>query len=84
VERVSATGPSPAICPRRGAPAQPEIVARLRASTRARPVVEGFIAGMHRSPFTVSAWSSPEHRPTCRAIRSEHGLESVGAQRRYL
>ena len=42
----------------------PEIVARLaHLDVRARLVVEGFIAGMHRSPFHGFSVEFAEHRP---------------------
>ena len=42
----------------------PEVVARLaHLDVRARVVVEGFIAGMHRSPFHGFSVEFAEHRP---------------------
>src|SRR5262245_39615073 len=42
----------------------PEVVARLgHLDVRARLVVEGFIAGMHRSPFHGFSVEFAEHRP---------------------
>jgi uncharacterized protein (DUF58 family) len=42
----------------------PEVVARLsHLDVRARMVVEGFIAGMHRSPFHGFSVEFAEHRP---------------------
>ena len=42
----------------------PAVVARLGAlDVRARLVVEGFIAGMHRSPFHGFSVEFAEHRP---------------------
>lgn len=42
----------------------PAVVARLaHLDVRARLVVEGFIAGMHRSPFHGFSVEFAEHRP---------------------
>ncbi len=42
----------------------PEVVARLaHLDVRARLVVEGFISGMHRSPFHGFSVEFSEHRP---------------------
>jgi len=54
--------PSPARSGR--AMLDPEVVARLdHLDVRARAVVEGFIAGMHRSPFHGFSVEFAEHRP---------------------
>ena len=64
---MSAAGPSPATRPSRAEARQfldPAIVARLSGlDVRARLVVEGFIAGMHRSPFHGFSVEFAEHRP---------------------
>jgi uncharacterized protein (DUF58 family) len=66
----SASGAQPDRAPARGTSSEarryldPAIVARLaHLDVRARLVVEGFIAGMHRSPFHGFSVEFAEHRP---------------------
>ena len=59
---MSASGPRSPSDRRRAL--DPEVVARLaHLDVRARVVVEGFIAGMHRSPFHGFSVEFAEHRP---------------------
>lgn len=66
----SASGAQPDRAPARGSSSEarryldPAVVARLaHLDVRARLVVEGFIAGMHRSPFHGFSVEFAEHRP---------------------
>ena len=67
VSASGAQGPRGAAGARPGAmrgPLDPAVVARLaHLDVRARLVVEGFIAGMHRSPFHGFSVEFAEHRP---------------------
>src|SRR5690348_3877310 len=55
---------TPAAADRARANLDPEVVAQLaHLDVRARLVVEGFIAGMHRSPFHGFSVEFAEHRP---------------------
>jgi len=67
LDGMSAAGPAPAPRAARASARQfldPAVVARLDGlDVRARLVVEGFIAGMHRSPFHGFSVEFAEHRP---------------------